>query len=128
MTENEIATLIFQCARNVFDKLGPGLLESTYEDCLCYELDKRNVYYNRQLLLPLVYEEVELENAYRIDILVEGKVVVELKSVENILPVHKAQVLTYLRLLDCRLGMLINFNVTYLGEGVTRIVNGLVEK
>ena len=128
MTENEIAAFIIECERNVLDKLGTGLLESTYAACLCYELDKRNVYYNRQLLLPLVYEEVELENAYRIDILVEGKVVVELKSVENILPVHKAQVLTYLRLLDCRLGMLINFNVTYLGEGVTRIVNGLVEK
>jgi GxxExxY protein len=124
MTENEISKVVFECALKVHKTLGPGLLESAYEECMFYELKKSNLKVEKQKALPLVYEEVKLDVGYRIDIIVEDKFIVEIKSVEALNDVHLAQLLTYLRLSDCRLGLLINFNVKLLKEGVRRVVNG----
>ncbi len=125
MTENEISKIIFNCALKVHRTLGPGLLENSYEECLFYELKKSGLKVEKQKALPLIYEEVKLETGYRIDLLVENKVVIELKSVEAINEVHLAQVLTYLKLSNCKLGLLINFNVTLIKNGIKRIVNNL---
>ncbi len=103
--------------------LGPGLLESAYEECLFYELKKSNLKVEKQKALPLIYEEVKLDVGYRIDMIIEDKFIVEVKSVEALTDVHLAQLLTYLRLSDCRLGLLINFNVKLLKEGVRRVIN-----
>ena len=111
MTENEISKIVFECALKVHKVLGPGLLESAYEECLFYELKKANLNVEKQKSLPLVYEEVKLDVGYRIDILVEDKFIVEIKAVESLNDVHLAQLLTYLKLSDCKLGLLINFNV-----------------
>ena len=126
MTENEISKIVFESALKVHKTLGPGLLESAYEECLFYELKKSNLKVEKQKALPLVYEEVKLDVGYRIDILVEDKFIAEIKSVEALNDVHLAQLLTYLRLSDCRLGLLINFNVKLLKEGVRRVVNGVL--
>lgn len=125
MTENEIATIIVDAAFKVHTTLGPGLLESVYETVLSYELEKRGLKVERQKTIPVVYESVRIDEGYRADIVVEGKIVVELKSVEIVAPVHKKQLLTYLRLLDARLGLLINFGSALIKNGITRIVNGL---
>ncbi|WP_343330208.1 GxxExxY protein [Polaribacter staleyi] len=125
MTENEISKIIVDCALKVHRALGPGLLESSYEECLFYELGKRNLKVEKQKALPLVYEEVKLNVGYRIDLIVEDKVIVELKSVESINDVHLAQVLTYLKLSECKLGLLINFNVALIKYGIKRVVNNL---
>ncbi len=125
MTENEISKIIVNCAFKVHNALGAGLLESSYEECLFYELRKYGLYVEKQKALPLVYEEVKLEIGYRIDLLVENKVIVEIKSVEAINDVHLAQVLTYLKLSDCKLGLLINFNVPLIKNGIKRVVNNL---
>jgi GxxExxY protein len=127
MTENEIATIVVDAAFKVHTTLGPGLLESVYESVLSYELEKRGLRIERQKPLPVVYESVKIEEGYRADIVVEGKVVVELKSVELVAPVHKKQLLTYLRLLDARLGLLINFGSALIKNGITRVVNKLEE-
>ncbi|CAH0337289.1 hypothetical protein FVB9288_03043 [Flavobacterium sp. CECT 9288] len=124
MTENEISKIVFESALKVHKALGPGLLESTYEECLFYELKKSNLKVEKQKALPLIYEEVKLDVGYRIDLLIENKFIVEVKSVEALTDVHLAQLLTYLRLSDCRLGLLINFNVKLLKEGVRRVING----
>ena len=105
--------------------LGPGLLESAYEECLFYELKKTGLKVEKQKPLPLVYENVKLEIGYRVDIIIENKVIIEIKSVEALNDVHLAQVLTYLKLSGCKLGMLINFNVTLIKNGIRRIVNKL---
>lgn len=126
MTENEISKIVFESALKVHKSLGPGLLESAYEECLFYELKKFNLKVEKQKALPLVYEDVKLDVGYRIDIIVEDKFIVEVKSVETLNDVHLAQLLTYLRLSDCRLGLLINFNVKLLKEGVRRVVNGIL--
>lgn len=105
--------------------LGPGLLESAYEECLFYELKKTGLVVEKQKALPLVYEEVRLDVGYRIDIIVENKLILEIKSVEALNDVHFAQLLTYLKLTDCKLGLLINFNVTLIKNGIKRIVNNL---
>ncbi|QBN19433.1 GxxExxY protein [Flavobacterium nackdongense] len=126
MTENEISKLVFESALKVHKILGPGLLESAYEECMFYELKKSNLKVEKQKALPLVYEEVKLDVGYRIDIIVEDKFIVEIKSVEALNDVHLAQLLTYLRLSDCKLGLLINFNVKLLKEGVRRVVNGIL--
>ena len=126
MTENEISKIVFESALKVHKTLGPGLLESAYEECLFYELKKSNLKVEKQKALPLVYEDVKLDVGYRIDILVEDKFIAEIKSVEALNDVHLAQLLTYLRLSDCRLGLLINFNVKLLKEGVRRVVNGVL--
>lgn len=126
MTENEISKVVFECALKVHKTLGPGLLESAYEECMFYELKKSNLRVEKQKALPLVYEEVNLDVGYRIDIIVEDKFIVEIKSVEALNDVHLAQLLTYLRLSDCKLGLLINFNVKLLKDGVRRVVNGVL--
>lgn len=126
MTENEISKVVFECALKVHKTLGPGLLERAYEECMFYELKKSNLRVEKQKALPLVYEEVNLDVGYRIDIIVENKFIVEIKSVEALNDVHLAQLLTYLRLSDCKLGLLINFNVKLLKDGVRRVVNGVL--
>ena len=124
MTENEISRIIFDCALKVHKSLGPGLLESAYEECLFYELVKTGLIVEKQKALPLIYEEVKLEIGYRLDIIVENKVVIEIKAVEGLNDIHLAQTLTYLKLSDCKLGMLINFNVTLIKNGIKRVING----
>jgi GxxExxY protein len=124
VTEDEISKIAFEAALKVHKALGPGLLESAYEECLFYELKKSNLKVEKQKPLPLVYEEVRLEVGYRIDIIIEDKFIVEIKSVEALNDVHLAQILTYLRLTNCKLGLLINFNVKLLKNGVRRIING----
>ncbi|WP_299055613.1 GxxExxY protein [uncultured Polaribacter sp.] len=125
MSENEISKIIVDCAYKVHKSLGPGLLESTYEACLFYELDKSNLVIQKQKVLPVVYDNLKLEAGYRIDLLVENKVIIELKSVKKLEDVHTAQMITYLRLSDCKLGLLINFNVSLIKYGIKRIVNNL---
>ncbi len=127
VTENEIATIIVDAAFKIHTTLGRGLLESVYETVLSHELQKRGLKVERQKLMPVVYEGITIAEGYVADIIVEGKVIVELKSVELIAPVHKKQLLTYLRLLDARLGLLINFGSVLIKDGITRVVNGLEE-
>ncbi len=124
ITEDEISKIVFECALKVHKILGPGLLESAYEECLYYELKKTNLKIEKQKSLPLIYEEVKLEIGYRIDIIIEDKFIVEVKSVEALNDVHLAQLLTYLKLSNCKLGLLINFNVKLLKDGVRRVING----
>ena len=104
--------------------LGPGLLESAYEACLAFELKKRGLRVEQQKPLPLVYEQVKLDCGYRIDLLVEGAVVVEVKSIDAVAPIHEAQVISYLKLSGCKVGLLMNFNVLQLKDGIRRFVNG----
>ena len=124
MDENEISKIVFESALKIHKVLGPGLLESAYEECLFYELKKSGLKVEKQKQLPLVYEEVRLDVGYRIDIIIEDKFIVEIKSVEALTDVHLAQLLTYLRLSNCKLGLLINFNVSLLKNGVRRVING----
>jgi len=114
-------------AIEVHKYLGPGLLESAYEECLCHELSLRNIPFKRQVLLPVVYKGTKLDCGYRIDLLVNDEVVVELKATESISPIHEAQVLTYMRLGDWKVGLILNFNVPILVKGVKRLVLGLKE-
>ena len=125
MTENEIATRILDVAFTLHRFLGPGLLESVYERTLEYDLREAGVSVQSQLAVPLVYKEIKFETGYRLDLLVENKVIVEVKAIETIAPVHFAQILTYLKLTDKRLGLLINFNCKLLKDGIHRIVNNL---
>ncbi len=125
MTENEIAKQIVDVAFKIHTTFGPGLLESVYETIMAYELQKRGLRVRRQQAIPVIYEDVKMDLGFRADLIVEDKVVVEIKSVEAIAPVHKKQLLTYLRLTDKRLGLLINFNVELIKNGITRVVNGL---
>ena len=125
MTENELSRIVFDCALKVHQSLGPGLLESAYEECLYYELRKKGLNVEKQKPLPLIYEEVKLDVGYRIDIIVENKLIIEIKSVEALNDVHFAQLLTYLKLTNCKLGLLINFNVSLIKNGVKRVVNNL---
>lgn len=125
MTENEISEKIIGCAIQVHRELGPGLLESSYEECLYFELFQSGLQVEKQKPLPLVYKEVKLDCGYRIDLIVENKVIVEVKSVEALNDIHLAQVLTYLKLSKCKLGLLMNFNVLLVKDGIKRIVNKL---
>jgi len=125
LTENDISKLVFDSALKVHQKLGPGLLESAYEECLVHELKKSGLKIEKQKALPLVYEDIKLEVGYRIDIMIENKFIIEIKAVEALNDVHLAQVLTYLKLSNCKLGMLINFNVALIKNGIKRVVNGL---
>ncbi len=125
MTENEIGKIVVDCAYQVHKELGPGLLESTYEACLLYEIEKAGLKTESQKALPVIYKDIKLEVMYRIDIHVKNKVLVELKSVEALNDVHMAQILTYLKLSDDKLGYLINFNVKYFKAGIKRVVNNL---
>ena len=125
MNENELSKIVIGCAIKVHSELGPGLLESAYEECLYYVLKKEGLFVEKQKPMPLIYEEVKLECGYRLDLLVENKLVIEVKSVEALNDVHLAQTLTYLKIGNFKLGLLINFNVSLLKNGVRRIVNGL---
>lgn len=125
MTENEIATIIVDCCYKVHIILGPGLLESVYEEILTYELLKAGLSIRRQHPIPVIYETVKLDLGFLADLIVEDKVVIEIKSVESIAPVHGKQVLTYLRLTDLKLGILVNFNEALIKDGIKRVVNKL---
>jgi GxxExxY protein len=125
VTENEIGTAIIASAMKVHSAVGAGLLESAYETCLLYELEKQGLAVQRQVLIPLRYEDLTIDSGYRVDLLVEDCVVVELKALETILPVHRAQLLSYLRLGGFKLGYLLNFNVARMRDGIVRLVNGL---
>ena len=125
MHENEISSKILDCSIRIHRTLGPGLFESVYEEVLCYELQKANLSFERQVGIQVKYEGVKMDIGFRADIIVENKVIIELKSVEAIAPVHKKQLLTYLKLSGLKLGLLINFNEALLKDGLTRIVNNL---
>lgn len=125
MSENEIAKVIVDAAYHIHVRLGPGLLESVYETILAYELKKRGLRVIRQKPIPVVYDELQFDEGFRADLLVQDLVIVELKSVEKIIPVHKKQLLTYLKLADRRLGLLINFGESLIKDGITRMVNDL---
>ena len=125
MTENEVSKIAVDCMFKVHKNLGPGLLESAYEECLFYELSKTDLFIERQKPLPLFYETIRMEIGYRLDFLIDNKVVIEVKAVEALNDVHKAQVITYLKLSGCKLGLLVNFNVVLIKDGIKRIVNNL---
>jgi GxxExxY protein len=125
MTENEIANKVIGIAIDVHKALGPGLLESAYKECLFYKLAQSGLYVEKEKPMPLVFEDVKLDCGYRIDLLVENKLVVELKAVEALNDVHLAQILTYLKLGGYKLGLLINFNVSLLKNGIRRVINTL---
>lgn len=127
MTENEISKVVVDAAYTIHVTLGPGLLESVYETVLCHELRKRGLKVERQVAVPVVYDGLQFEEGFRADIVVENKVVLELKSVEAVHPVHKKQALTYIRLMDIRLGLLLNFGAALMKDGIWRIANGLEE-
>jgi len=120
--ENELATEVIGSAIVVHKTLGPGLLESVYKECLFYELVKKGFYVEKEKPLPLIYEEVKLDCGYRLDLLVENKLIVEIKAVEGLNEIHLAQVLTYLKVSSCRLGLLMNFNVLKVKDGIRRII------
>ena len=124
-TENQIATAIVNAAIHVHRQLGPGLLESVYEECLYYTLLKRGYNLEKQLALPVYFEEIKMEVGFRTDLLVERKVIIEVKSVEKLNDIHLAQTLTYIKLSNCKLGILINFNTVKVVEGIRRVVNNL---
>ncbi|MEH1778847.1 MAG: GxxExxY protein [Nostoc sp.] len=125
MDENDLSGVIIGCGMRVHTALGPGLLESAYEECLYYELRKNGLNVGKQVPLPLIYEEVKLDCVYRLDLIVENKVIIEVKSVESINPIHSVQLLTYLKLTHCKLGLILNFNVLHLKEGIKRVANKL---
>jgi GxxExxY protein len=125
VTENEVAKQVVDAAYRVHTSLGPGLLESAYEAVLAYELEKRGLRTVRQQAVPILYQGTRIEVGYRADLIVEDSVIVEIKSVETVAPLHKKQLLTHLRLADKRLGLLINFNVSLIKDGITRIANGM---
>ena len=125
MIENDLSKLVIGFCIEIHRELGPGLFESVYEEVLCYKLSKNGFNIKRQKPIPVIYEEVKLEMGFRADIIVENKLIIEIKSVENIHDVHKKQLLTYLRLTDIKLGLLINFNESLLRHGITRVVNNL---
>jgi len=127
MTENELAKIVVDAAYQIHRGLGPGLLESVYQAVLVYELKKRGMPVEAEVAVPVVWEDVKLEVGFKADIIVDGKLVLELKSVEHTAPVHKKQLLTYLRLTDCRLGLLINFGAELIKDGISRVVNRLEE-
>ena len=123
--ENILSNIIIGAAIEVHKTLGPGLLESVYEECLCFELIQKRLNIKRQVQLPVIYKKVKLKCGYKLDIVVEDLVIVELKTVETLLPIHEAQLLTYLKLTNKKLGLLLNFNVPVLKDGIKRIVNNL---
>lgn len=123
MEINQITEKILQCAFKVHTELGPGLLESAYEECLYYELKQSGLTVEKQKGLPLIYHDVKLDIGYRIDLLVENQIVVELKAVDEFSDIHIAQVLTYLKISRCKIGLLLNFNVTSLKNGIKRLAN-----
>ena len=125
MSENEVGDVILGATMKVHSALGPGLLESAYEACLVHELGKRGMDVKRQVALPLIYDGIKLDAGYRLDLLINDRIILELKSVEMFLPIHMAQLLSYLKLSGLKLGYLLNFNVVHMRDGIKRIANGL---
>ena len=125
MSENEISKILVDVFIKVHSELGPGLLESVYEAAICHELSKRGLQYKKQLGIPVFYDNVKMDIGFRADIFVEDKVIVEVKSIETLIPVHHKTLLTYLKLTNTKLGLLVNFNVSLVKNGITRIVNNL---
>jgi GxxExxY protein len=125
MTEDELSNVIIKLAMKVHTKLGAGLLESVYQECLCYELRKLGLKVEKEKPYPLIYDELKFDLGFRADLVVENKVIIECKCVESLTDVHKAQLLTYLRPADCKLGLLFNFKTLQLKNGMKRVVNGL---
>ena len=123
MTENELAKIVVHLGLKIHRELGPGLLESVYEECLCYELKKENIEFKRQKQVPIYYDGQMLESRLRLDIILEDKLIVELKAVKALQPIDKAQTLSYLKLTNCKLALLINFNATLFKQGVHRFAN-----
>jgi GxxExxY protein len=122
MNFDDLSNKVIGCALNVHRELGPGLLESTYEQCLCYELSKAGIQFERQKELPVRYQEVQIDCGYRIDLLIEGALIIELKSVDKLERIHEAQLLTYMKLSNIEIGLLINFNSVLLRDGIRRMV------
>lgn len=125
MTENEIAKILVNIFFKVHKTLGPGLLESVYESAICYELDKLKIKYKRQQGIEVVYENIKMDLGFRADIIVEEKVIVEIKSIDELAPIHYKQLLTYLKLTNLKLGLLVNFNVALIKNGIRRVVSKL---
>ncbi len=125
MTINELSGIVIGAAIEVHKVLGPGLLESAYENCLCHELQLKNVVFERQRPLPITYKGVDLDCGYRLDVVVQGMLVIEVKACERIEPIHQAQLLTYLKLSGLSLGLLLNFNVPVMRDGIVRVANEL---
>ncbi len=125
MTENEISKIIVNTAYDIHVQLGPGLLESVYEEIMFFELTKQGLYVEKQKAIPVIWDDLKMELGFRADLIVENKVIVELKSVETIAPVHPKQLLTYLKITGLKLGLLINFNEKLIKDGITRIANNL---
>lgn len=124
ISENEISKIVYESGFLVHKSLGPGLLESAYEECMFYEIKKQGLFVEKQKPMPLFYDEIKMDVGYRLDLLIENKFIVEIKSVEALNDVHLAQILTYLKLSKCKLGMLINVNTSHFKNGVKRIING----
>lgn len=125
MTENELSKIILETCIEIHKGLGPGLFESVYEEVLCYELKEKGIKFERQKAIPVIWKERKLDIGFKADLILEEKVLLEIKSIENILPVHKKQTLTYIKLTGIKLGMLINFKEALLKDGVNRLVNNL---
>jgi GxxExxY protein len=125
MDENEISATLVNIFLKVHRELGPGLLESVYEEIVCFELAEAGLTFTRQQAIPVIYQNKKLEIGFRADIIVENKVIIEIKSIDTIAPVHKKQLLTYLKLTDIKLGLLVNFNVNLIKDGICRVVNNL---
>ncbi len=125
---NELTEIIIGACVEIHKTLGPGLLESAYEECLCHELTLQGIHFDRQKPLPLEYKGIQLECGYRLDLVVEGKVILELKAIEILLPVHEAQLLTYLKLTGMHVGLLVNFHVQVLKSGIRRMVNNYTDE
>ena len=125
MTENEIAKIVVDTCYKIHVKLGPGLLESAYEEILYYELKKLGLHVERQKIIPLIWDDLKMDKGYRVDLIVERKVIVELKSIEKVAPVHYKILLTYLRIADKKLGLMINFGEKLIKDGIRRVVNNL---
>jgi GxxExxY protein len=125
MTENEISKLIVDLCYRIHTKYGPGLFESVYEEIFCYEWGKNKIPYQRQQPIPLIHEEIKMDAGFRADMIIDNKVILEFKSVEQLAPIHYKQLQTYLKLTNCKLGLLINFNVALIKDGIHRVVNKL---
>lgn len=125
MTENEITKILVDIFIKVHSKLGPGLLESVYEEAICYELRKRGLKYQRQQGIPVVYDDIKMNLGFRADVIVEDKVIVEIKSIESLAPVLHKTLLTYLKLTSLKVGLMVNFNVNLVKDGIVRMVNNL---
>lgn len=125
MTENELSKIVVNAAYQVHLELGPGLLENIYEECLFSELQDAGILVEKQVVLPVIYKDKKMDLGYRLDIWVERKLILELKCVDSFIPIHKAQLLTYLKLTNNKLGLLMNFNVSLIKDGIKRVVNNL---